>query len=134
MEAIEADNEAIEQAKAIQTDYQPEVLSNGDTLEQLLARNRYVLYKKASDWTESQKQRAELLFECYPDLKKAYEITMALSYIFENTTDKLYGLAKWQEKARQPGFKAFNTVARSIQNHYETIFNYFDNRSTNASV
>ncbi|MBB3836020.1 transposase [Runella defluvii] len=136
-QAIEAENEAIEQAKATQTDYQPEVLSNGDTLKQLLARSRYVLYKKEKDWTENQKQRATLLFERYPDLKKAYELTMALSHIFENTHDKLYGLArlaKWHEKVRQSGFKAFNTVARSIQNHYETILNYFDNRSTNASA
>ena len=62
---------------------------------------------------------------------------MALSHIFENTNDKLYGLArlaKWHEKVRQSGFKAFNTVAPSIQNHYETILNYFDNRSTNASA
>jgi len=136
-QAIEVENEALEQAKATQTEYQAEVLSNGDTVKQLLARSRYVLYKKAKDWTESQKQRAELLFERYPDLKKAYELTMALSHIFENTTDKLYGLArlaKWHEKVRQSGFKAFNTVARSIQNHYETILNYFDNRSTNASA
>lgn len=136
-QAIEAENEAIEQAKAEQTDYQPEVLSNGDTVKQLLARSRYVLYKKAKDWTENQKQRVELLFERYTDLKKAYELTMALSHIFEHTNDKLYGLArlaKWHEKVRQSGFKAFNTVARSIQNHYETILNYFDNRSTNASA
>ncbi|NBB18888.1 DDE transposase [Runella sp. CRIBMP] len=136
-QAIEAENEAIEQAKATQTQYRPEVLSNGDTVKQLLARSRYVLYKKDSDWTESQKQRAELLFERYADLKKAYELTMSLSHIFENTHDKLYGLArlaKWHEKVRQSGFKAFNTVARSIQNHYETILNYFDNRSTNASA
>lgn len=136
-DALDAENEAIEHSKATSTDYQPEILSNGDTVKQLLARSRYVLYKKASDWTETQKQRAELLFERYPDLKKAYELTMALSHIFENTNDKLYGLArlaKWHEKVRQSGFKAFNTVARSIQNHYETILNYFDNRSTNASA
>jgi transposase len=125
-QAIDAEDEAIEQAKATQTEYRPEVLPNGDTVKQLLARSRYVLYKKASDWTENQKQRAELLFERYADLKKAYELTMSLSHIFENTHDKLYGLArlaKWHEKVRQSGFKAFNTVARSIQNHYETILN-----------
>lgn len=136
-QAIEVENEALEQAKVTQIEYEPEVLANGDTIKQLLARSRYVLYKKAKDWTESQKQRAELLFERYADLKKAYELTMDLSHIFENTTDKLYGLArlaKWHEKVRQSGFKAFNTVARSIQNHYETILNYFDNRSTNASA
>ncbi len=97
-----------------------------------------MLYKKGSGWTETQKQRAELLFERYADLRKAYELTMALNHIFENTTDKLYGLArglgKWHEKVRQSGFKAFNTVARSIQNPYETILNYFDNPSTNATA
>ncbi|WP_460974167.1 ISAon1 family transposase, partial [Spirosoma migulaei] len=132
-QALEAENEALEQAKFNQIDYQPELLTNGDTVKQLLARSRYVLYKKAPDWTESQRERAALLFERYPELKAAYELSQALSHIFEATTDKLYGLgrlAKWHEKVRQAGFKAFNTVARSIQNHYETILNYFDNRST----
>jgi transposase len=32
------------------------------------------------------------------------------------------------------GFKSFNTIAKSIQEHYLTILNYFDNRSTNASA
>ncbi|WP_281168519.1 transposase [Spirosoma spitsbergense] len=64
-------------------------------------------------------------------------MSKSLILIFATTTDKLYGLgrlAKWHEQVRQAGFKAFNTVARSIQNHYPTILNYFDNRSTNASV
>lgn len=136
-EALEAENEALEQAKASQLSYQPKVLVNGDTLKQLLARSRYVLYKKATDWTSSQQERASLLFERYPELKKGYDLSQALGHIFEKTTDKLYGLgrlAKWDEQVRQAGFKAFNTVARSIQTHYPTILNYFDNRSTNASA
>jgi transposase len=98
---------------------------------------RYVLYKKPSDWTDSQKDRAELLFGRFPDLKTAYGLSMGLSQLFENTKDKVFGLAnlaKWHEKVRQTGFKAFNTIARSIQNHYQTILNYFDHRSTNASA
>ncbi|HEY1056866.1 MAG TPA: transposase [Emticicia sp.] len=62
------------------------------------------MYKKENDWTENQKQRATLLFELYPDIKQAYGLIMSLSYIFENTNDKLYGLtrlAKWHEKVRQ---------------------------------
>jgi transposase len=136
-EAIDAENEAIEQAKIAQTDYQPETLPNGDTVRQLLARSRYALYKKPKDWTNHQKQRAELLFQRFPDIKAAYDLTISLSNIFTNTTDKIWGLtrlAKWHEKVRQSGFKAFNTVARSIENHYQTILNYFDNRSTNASA
>ncbi|WP_186740822.1 ISAon1 family transposase [Spirosoma utsteinense] len=136
-QALDAENEALEQAKAQQLSYEPLLLSNGDTLKQLLARSRYVLYKKTVDWTPTQQERASLLFDRYPDLKSAYELSQSLSHIFEHTTDKLYGLArlaKWHEKVRQAGFKAFNTVARSIQNHYETILNYFDHRSTNASA
>jgi transposase len=136
-EAMDAENEAIDRSRKAGTLFQSQVLHNGDTLKQLLARSRYVLYKNPSDWTATQKDRAELLFERYPDLKTAYGLSMGLSRIFENTKDKVFGLAnlaKWHEKVRQTGFKAFNTIARSIQNHYQTILNYFDNRSTNASA
>lgn len=136
-EALDAENEAIEQSKKKGIPFQPEILHNGDTLKQLLARSRYVLYKKPSDWTDHQKARGELLFERFPNLKTAYKLSFGLSQIFQNTTEKLFALAnlaKWHEKVRQTGFKTFNTIARSIEHHYETILNYFDNRSTNASA
>lgn len=135
--AIEAENKAMEKAKKENYSFQPEFLSNGDTLKQLLARSRYVLYKRPEQWSDSQKERAELLFDRYPDLKKAHELSTSLSDIFEHTKDKLYGLArlaKWHEKVRKSEFESFNTISRSIQNHYQTILNYFDNRSTNASA
>ncbi|MDA3779358.1 MAG: transposase, partial [Bacteroidales bacterium] len=31
-------------------------------------------------------------------------------------------------------FNSFNSVAKSIQTHYQAILNYFINRSTNASA
>ena len=43
-------------------------------------------------------------------------------------------LAKWCERVEQSGFKSFNTISRTINNHYKNIINYFDNRSTNASA
>lgn len=123
-DALDQENEAIEQAKASQTEYQPEILANSDTVKQLLARSRYALYKKPNTWTDDQKERANLVFERFPDLKKAYDLAQELSNIFTDTEEKLYGLtrlAKWHEKVRQSGFKSFNTVARSIENHYQTI-------------
>jgi hypothetical protein len=45
-DALDQENDAIEQAKINQTEYQSEILSNGDTIKQLLARGRYALYKK----------------------------------------------------------------------------------------
>jgi transposase len=112
-------------------------LSNGDTLKQLLARSRYFLYKNKSKWSPNQIERANLLFNLHPDIQKAYHLTQDLRNIFEKTTDKIIGfakLAKWHEKVSQSGFKSFNTICRTIINHYQTILNYFDNRSTNASA
>ncbi|MFN7100856.1 MAG: transposase, partial [Flavobacterium sp.] len=136
-QAIDQENGAIEKTKKGTKKFEPQVLSNGDTLKQLLARSRYLLYKNRSKWSENQIERATLLFELYPDIEKAYNLAQELRNIFEKTTDKIIGLsrlAKWHEKVSQSGFKSFNTISRSIINHYQTILNYFDNRSTNASA
>jgi transposase len=136
-EAIDNENDAIEYATKKGALYVAKVLDNGDTVKQLLARSRYLLFKNPSKWTKSQSKRAEILFQHYPDLKKAYELSQNLSWIFENTKDKTIGLsrfAKWYEKVRQSGFKSFNSIARTMSIHYQNILNYFDNRSTNASA
>jgi len=44
-QAIDQENEAIEVAKKNKKRFEPEVLTNGDTLKQLLAKSRYFLYK-----------------------------------------------------------------------------------------
>jgi len=136
-EALDTENDAIEYARNKSLKYTPELLSNGDTLKQLLARSRYLLYRSSSKWTDNQSKRAEILFEIYPDLEKAYKLCQNLSWIFNNTKDKtsaLIRLAKWDEKVRQAKFKSFNTIARTMSIHYKNILNYFDNRSTNASA
>ena len=115
----------------------PDILENGDTKKQLLARSRYLLFKDESKWTASQRHRAEILFRLYPPLETAYQISRKLSHIFSSTKDKGVGftrLAKWYDQVEKAGIKTFRTVSRSIQNHYLTILNYFDNRSTNASA
>ena len=136
-EAIDKENDAIEYARNKGVLYVPKTLGNGDTLKQLLARSRYLLFKNPSKWTLNQSKRAEILFHMYPDLKKAYNLSQNLSWIFENTHDKTVGLsrmAKWYEKVRQSGFKSFNSIARTLSIHYKSILNYFDYRSTNASA
>lgn len=136
-EALDKENDAIEYAKNKSLKYTPELLANGDTLKQLLARSRYLLYKSSNKWTQNQSIRAEILFQLYPDLEKAYKLCQNLSWIFNKTRDKttaLIRLAKWDEKVRQAAFNSFNTIARTMSIHYKNILNYFDNRSTNASA
>ena len=136
-QAIEDENDAIENARNKNLKYRPELLSNADTLKQLVARSRYLLFKPSIKWTKNQQQRATVLFEKYPDIEKAYKLCQNLSWIFNNTKDKtsaLIRLAKWDEKVRQADFKSFRTIARTMSIHYQNILNYFDNRSTNASA
>ena len=135
--ALELENTNYVQAKRNRRVYTPEVLSNGDTLKQLLARSRYLLFKPQSKWTQKQTRRAEILFELYPDLEKAYRLVMKLNHIYEHVKTKqiaITKLAHWFREVECSGFKNFATVMRSFQIHYDTIANFFNNRSTNASA
>jgi transposase len=94
-----------------------------------------LLYKAPGKWTYSQKQRAEILFSRYADLKKAYELTMMFRNIYESSrsieTARLE-LDHWYEKVRMYQFEPFLTAANSIRIHQESILAFFHNRSTNA--
>ena len=136
-EIIELENSAIQEARKNGNTYSPELLDNGDTHKQLLARSRYLLFKSKNKWTVRQIERAQILFELHPTIEKAYNLAQGLNYIFENNTDKNVArlkLAHWYNKVEKSKFKSFNTIARSIQMHYVPILNYFNNRSTNASA
>ena len=136
-DAINEENYAREQAKLSGTKYIPQTLENGDSKKQLLARSRYLLFKSTEKWTPKQKQRAKILFELYPDLKKAYSITHSLRMIFTKNSCKdaaRLNLARWYNQVIESGFKSFNIIADTIYHHYEEILNFFINRSTNASA
>lgn len=136
-DAIDKENEQLQQAKTKGRKFNPEIFSNGDTSRQLLARSRYLLYKAPNKWTENQSQRAKILFKNYPDIHQAYSLVNNLRNIFNHTTEKgvaFTKLAHWYKKVEDTGFKAFNTIANSIKLNYRSILNYFQNRSTNASA
>ncbi|WP_193844364.1 transposase [Flavobacterium kingsejongi] len=136
-EAMDTENRLILQAKRENKTYRPDLLSNGDSVKQLLARSRYVLYKSRNKWTERQNERAQLLFSLYPDIKKAYSLTQQLRGIYNNHNNKhvaMTKLAHWYRNVEESGFKNFNILLNTITVNYQSILNYFDNRSTNASA
>ena len=132
-DAINEETDAMEEAKK----YVPQILQNGDTKKQLLARSRYLLFKSSDKWTEKQKHRAKLLFELYPDIKKGYSLTHSLRMIYSKNSVKdaaRLNLARWYNKVADAEFKSFNTIAATVYEHHEEILNFFVNRSTNASA
>jgi transposase len=136
-EAIDNENEALMKAKTEKKKYNPPVFDNGDTHKQLLARARYLLYKSREKWTQNQKQRAKILFKNYPDIEKAYNLNQQLRQVYETKAGKnvaMTKLAQWYDQVEKSGFKSFNTIMNTISLNYQTILNYFDNRSTNAAA
>jgi transposase len=133
--AIDKENKAIARAKKQGKKYKAPTFENGDTRKQLLARSRYLLFKPQNKWTESQKLRAEILFREYPDIKKAYDLSMMFRNIYETSISISQANEKflqWNEKVKQYDFDSFITATESINSHKDTILNFFVNRTTNA--
>ena len=136
-QVIKDENKAIKEAKSKGEEYRPKTFENGDTLRQLLARSRYLLFKSPDKWTKSQQIRAQLLFRQFEDIKDVYYYSLQLGKIYSTNFNKDVArgkLALWYNKIEEYGYDTFTTVAQSIENHYERILNFFVNRSTNAAA
>ncbi|MFH1232564.1 MAG: transposase [Patescibacteria group bacterium] len=136
-EVLKEENEEFKLTKLKKKIYQPTLLKNGDTKKQLIARSRGLLFKPTSKWSASQQTRSIVLFEKFPELKKAYDLSMMFRNIYETNFDipsAKKALDKWYQKVKEENIEAFNIPAESIRWHETTILNYFINRSTNASA
>ena len=126
--ARDKENEEIKEAKSKGKEYIPFRYSNGDTR---------ILTKHRTRWTEAQKTRAQIIFEHYPTLEKAYELAMKLTDIYNIKSIKdaaRLKLAKWFNEVEELGVDNFYTVIDTFENHYQTILNFFVNRATNANA
>lgn len=133
--ARDIENEEIRQCKEHKTEYIPFRYRNGDTRKQLLARAKHILTKNRVNWTETQKLRAEIIFENYPNLRYAYQLAQELTDIYNSKSSVDIArtkLARWYDAVEQLDFGVFQTVLNTFHNHYQTILNFFVNRDTNA--
>lgn len=93
-QVMKDENKKVKEARAKRESYEPEVFNNGDTLRQLLARSRYLLFKAPGKWTDSQKRRAGILFKQFPDIKAVCYYALRLGKIFTDYIDKDVACAK----------------------------------------
>jgi len=136
-EAIQAENDALLKAKKEGVRYVSKTYENGDTVKQLLARSRYLIFKPSSKWHKSQKERSEILFREFPKIKKAYGLTMMFRNCYENSysiDEAKIALEKWYAKVEDSEIVEFLLPVSTVRAHEDTILNYFVNRSTNASA
>ena len=116
--ARDLENEEMRKCRASNTEYTAFRYRNGDTRRQLLARAKHILTRNSVNWTDTQRLRAEIIFENYPDLRYAYGLAQEL--------------ARWYDAVQQMDYGVFQTVLNTFHNHYQTILNFFINRDTNA--
>lgn len=136
-EALAEENEAIKLCRKEKRKYHPVTFKNGDTKKQLLARSHLLLFKPENKWEDSQKLRADILFEVCPELKTAYRLSMMFRNCYENShsiPEAKAALEKWYAKVEEKQIGPFLVAADSIRLHEANLLNYFINRSTNAGA
>ena len=148
-EMLEAENKAIKEHRAkrraartraekeLVGEWEPERMANGETKPQIMARSRHILLMHKSKWNAQQQARAEILFQIFPDLEKAYNLYLDLVDIFNMKCKPGVArlcLARWYNDVEAFGYDGFSKVIETFENHNETIINYFEERLTNASA
>ncbi len=136
-EVIKAENEQIRICRQQKIQYRPKIEANGETLRQIMARSKHIMTRNIYKWSVRQRERAEILFDRYPQLKTAYTLSMKLTDIYnERITAPVarLKLARWYNELEQFDPVRFKTVIDTFTTHNDTIINYFNDRLTNASA
>ena len=111
---------------------------NGESLFELLARSRYLLYKYPDDWTDSQKQRATALFGHYPEIEKSYKLSCSFRvwYRKENVgkskEEMKTRLQQWYLDVEKEAVLEMDNFKSLVERNEGIILNYFVNGDTNA--
>ncbi|WP_368667580.1 transposase [Ancylomarina sp. 16SWW S1-10-2] len=132
---LKLENKAYKEAKAKGKDYKIETFENGDTIKQLMTRSRFALFKSKEKWTDAQTYRASILFERYPGIQRAYQLSDGLRKIYNQDLDPNTArlkLAHWFDEIEKAGMDSFNAIKKTFEVHHKQIVNYFISRSTNA--
>jgi len=118
--------------------YKHPVMNNGETLMELLARSRYLLFKMPADWSTNQQARAEALFAYCPAIKQVFDLVISFKKWFnknnvgKSRSSMIKKLNTWYQKAKKIGLEASDNIAALIQRHEGVILNYFESGNTNA--
>ncbi|MBM3436978.1 MAG: transposase [Bacteroidetes bacterium] len=118
--------------------YQEEKLENGETLLEILARSRYLLYKFRYQWTERQQKRALALFRKYPEIEKTYSLCNDFRILMGNKNigqhylhiDKQ--LHQWYEDVELSEIDELQNFKALVESNEQIIRNYFISGETNS--
>ena len=114
-------------------------LINHETPAEMLDRSRYLLFKFPEQWTIKQQKRANILFENYPEIKKAYYNTVTFRKLLDKKNiNKLHTMDKqwneWSFQVDEDNVPEMTSFAALVERHEEKIKNYLLTGKTNAAA
>jgi transposase len=118
--------------------YKEKKTKNGETPLEILARSRYLLYKYQTNWTVNQKERADALFECYPEIEMSYLLACKFRnwYKKENIgKDQMFlfdKLQQWYQAVDESEISEMENFKSLVEKHIGLVLNYFIKGETNA--
>ena len=118
--------------------YKEDILKNGDTIMEALARSRYLLFKYRNDWTAKQEKRAKALFEKFPEIEKVYDLTCEFrDWMKKSNVGKDIGLLKktinnWFQNVESSEIEELLNFKSMIERNKLVVLNYFRFNATNA--
>ena len=114
------------------------LMTNNETKMELLARSRGLLFKRKDQWTNSQKERAKVLFAEFPEIKKSYNLIESFRGFYnrkpgiKNREKASVSLKKWFKKVGASSIDEVQNFASTVDHHQSEILNYFNHGHTNA--
>jgi hypothetical protein len=118
--------------------YTEQKTKNGETPLELLSRGRFLLFKYENQWNENQRARAGSLFELYPEIGKAYQLSCKFRKWYRKEhvgRDRLsinLELNEWYRLVEQSDIDEMLNFKSMVERNETIIKRYFDNGHTNA--
>ena len=121
--------------------FKEEKFSNGDTPMELLARSHYLLYKLPEQMSPSQKSRADILFQHYPNIKTAFDLAVQFRrwYAKSNLGLPIQRLLKpqlqnWYKAVEDADLTELLNFKATVESNEGVILHYFIKGYTNAKA
>lgn len=118
--------------------YEEELLENGESLLEGLARSRYLLFKYPHNWTATQEHRASALFKKYPEIKKVFDRACQFrDWMKKENVGKSIRLVKqelyqWMKGVEEDDIDEMLNYKSLVERNMLPILNYFRFGVTNA--
>jgi len=117
-------------------EYKVKMFENGDSVLELLAKWRYLLFKFESEWKDEQEERAKILFREYPEIMEAHKLICSFRSFYSvkvwNVKKAEKSLEKWFRKVKVADIEEVSNFASMVERNKREILNYFYEWRTNA--